>query len=444
MRLPRRVPWASIGELEQLCSWIYSDEHDYESKVLAINRLSAWKAITTLPHALESAISLLVVVTHDAPHSNLSNLSLRQSYATAIIRLVNGLVDPLQLGAYARSIASIAKQLGLPLWLVELRHAATHEELPSLSLLREAARQSLSWLLYNYFLPTISPQSESPSLAPPLRPLRPILRQYKECMKIVSRDASLTSKHTHELTGFMKDIDRWLSETAVAANVSFGEVGWESSTCRSGSQSPESLSGQDLKERWALDRLCGELLEKGALVPLSKRKRTSPGSFFPPSQLIAIWAPLLKFIQLQHTDFALLLTTRICSQLVVSELSSLDLIALSEPKLDPTYLACLSRWANWTISSLPDSDSKDELRKDAVMQLLQELGKAMVSPKQHKASALELTQVLCEGDSDLEAALAVLSGPAKQAKSQGWEPTDLAVMQATIRGAAKIGACGTS
>lgn len=229
-------------------------------------------------------------MTHDVPHARLSNLSLRQSYATAIIRLVNGLVDPLQLGSYARSIASIAKQLGLPSWLVELRHAATHEELPSLSLLREAARQvrvgvhgsnarrslntilqSLSWLLHNYFLPTINPQSDSSSLAPPLRPLKPILKQYKECMKIVSRDASLASKHKHELTGFMKDIERWLAEAAVAANVSFGEVGWDSSTGSSNSQSPDSLSEQDFKERWALDRLCDELLEKGALVPLSKK-----------------------------------------------------------------------------------------------------------------------------------------------------------------------------
>lgn len=67
-------------------------------------------------------------------------MPLRQSYANAIIRMVNGLVDPLQIGAYARSIASIAIQLGLPLWLVELRHAATHEDLPSLELLRDAAR----------------------------------------------------------------------------------------------------------------------------------------------------------------------------------------------------------------------------------------------------------------------------------------------------------------
>ena len=75
------------------------------------------------------------------PSSSSSYLSLRHSYAACIIRLVNGLVDPLQLGAYARSIASIAQQLGLPLWLVELRHAATHEDLPSLELLREAARE---------------------------------------------------------------------------------------------------------------------------------------------------------------------------------------------------------------------------------------------------------------------------------------------------------------
>lgn len=77
----------------------------------------------------------------DSSHaSSTSSLSIRQCYSTAIIRLVNGLVDPLQLGVYARSIASIANQLGLPPWLVELRHAATHEDLPSLELLRDAAR----------------------------------------------------------------------------------------------------------------------------------------------------------------------------------------------------------------------------------------------------------------------------------------------------------------
>lgn len=87
---------------------------------------------------------MLVVIVQDTLDKHDSTyplLLLRQSYATAIIRLVNGLVDPLQVGTFARAITSIAQQLGLPSWLVELRHAATHEDLPSIDLLREGARQ---------------------------------------------------------------------------------------------------------------------------------------------------------------------------------------------------------------------------------------------------------------------------------------------------------------
>lgn len=96
-----------------------------------------------LPHALESLLSILVAVRQDnATEIGLfPSLSLRQSYATALIRLVNGLVDPLQSGTYARPILSIAAQIGLPAWLVELRHAATHEDLPSLELLRDGAKE---------------------------------------------------------------------------------------------------------------------------------------------------------------------------------------------------------------------------------------------------------------------------------------------------------------
>lgn len=96
-----------------------------------------------LPHALESLLSILVAAQQDngSDVGLSSSLSLRQSYATALVRLVNGLVDPLQSGTYARSILSIAAQIGLPAWLVELRHAATHEDLPSLELLRDGAKE---------------------------------------------------------------------------------------------------------------------------------------------------------------------------------------------------------------------------------------------------------------------------------------------------------------
>lgn len=44
-----------------------------------------------------------------------------------------------------------AKLIGLPASFVELRHQATHEELPALLVLRQAARRSLQWLWQHYW-----------------------------------------------------------------------------------------------------------------------------------------------------------------------------------------------------------------------------------------------------------------------------------------------------
>jgi len=200
---------------------------------------------------------LAVIIQDTSQQGSTSHLSLRQSYATAIIRLVNGLVDPLQLGAYARSITSIAAQLGIPAWLVELRHAATHEDLPSIELLRDAAREAMGWLLNNYFLPTLSSSTPSSIQRAPLRPLSPLLKQYKAYLKATSRDASLASKYKLDITKVLRDIERWIAEAKVTA--SGAEMEWD-----------DGEEG-DGRERWALERLCDALLEKGALVPVSKK-----------------------------------------------------------------------------------------------------------------------------------------------------------------------------
>lgn len=49
MRLPRRVPWASLAELEQVCSSIYDDENDINAKIFSINRA----IFIFFPNALE-------------------------------------------------------------------------------------------------------------------------------------------------------------------------------------------------------------------------------------------------------------------------------------------------------------------------------------------------------------------------------------------------------
>lgn len=44
-----------------------------------------------------------------------------------------------------------AKQIGIPASFVELRHEATHGDLPSLVVLRKAAERSLRWLWNDYW-----------------------------------------------------------------------------------------------------------------------------------------------------------------------------------------------------------------------------------------------------------------------------------------------------
>ncbi|KAA8568051.1 hypothetical protein EYC84_008470 [Monilinia fructicola] len=59
---------------------------------------------------------------------------------------VTGLLDSHQDKRRKLSMYSIAKTIGLPATYVELRHQATHEELPSLPKLRIAARKALKWI----------------------------------------------------------------------------------------------------------------------------------------------------------------------------------------------------------------------------------------------------------------------------------------------------------
>lgn len=79
---------------------------------------------------------------------------LRLLYSMAIIRFVNGLVEKDQ-GAQAKSVAVLAENLGLPRMLVDLRHSATHQVLPSLPALRQGCITSLSWLNQTYVHSTL-------------------------------------------------------------------------------------------------------------------------------------------------------------------------------------------------------------------------------------------------------------------------------------------------
>ena len=58
MRIPRRVPWASASELEQVCSWIFADENDLDSHVLALSRVCRLSPCLFTPFSHFSVVSL--------------------------------------------------------------------------------------------------------------------------------------------------------------------------------------------------------------------------------------------------------------------------------------------------------------------------------------------------------------------------------------------------
>ncbi|KAI0651506.1 Las1-domain-containing protein [Trametes meyenii] len=442
MRLPRRVPWQDLSELEQVCGWIYADENDLDAKRLAVNRLAAWKAAVPLPHALESAHALLSVILQDGNSASSSSyLSLRMSYASAIIRLVNGLVDPLQLGAYARSINSIAQQLGLPAWFVELRHAATHEDLPSLEVLRDASREAMSWLLHNYFLPTLNPSTPSTAPAQPLRPLAPLLKEYKTLMKATTRDATLRVQYRTEIAKATRDIERWIAEAKVASASANGGVGWE--------DAQEDGDEEDTQERWALDQLADVLIQKGMLVPLSKKKRLSPGqtSLALPRSTLMIWSPLLSDIQALHPTLPLHLVSAITAHLSRPPPTAnaepgpkdAELILLSAPteelKTDPSYDLCLASWAKWLVDNctkaVVDADEAEDLRESVVVRIISSLGPGATDNGVSKA-ANALLEALSAERPKLATALSILSqGPAHT--PQAWEENAIDVMDGRLR-----------
>jgi ribosomal biogenesis protein LAS1 len=65
--------------------------------------------------------------------------------------MVNGITDSLQRGKVAASVSGLADSAGLSRLLVDIRHAATHNELPTLASLRLGARHALQWLAAQYW-----------------------------------------------------------------------------------------------------------------------------------------------------------------------------------------------------------------------------------------------------------------------------------------------------
>ncbi|GAA6048588.1 hypothetical protein JCM3770_002043 [Rhodotorula araucariae] len=325
--VPRKTPWTTHLEFQLVFDRLFASDANPLLQLDAIHRINVWLDRGSCPHAVESTAAILSLVLRDAAPSTslsgaaVSDADLRLSYAMAIVRFVNSLVDPLQTAYFARSIASLAAQIGLPLWFVELRHQATHEDLPRLAVLRDAARQALDWLYTNYWLPTLTSFTSATSLDPlaslpplPLDALRPhLLTTYKSLLKSSTRDASLVGRLRADVQKCYRDVERWVAENALGGG-------------------PRGAMAEKARER-ALEGVAEVLWAEGGLVPLAKKKRPTARSPALPADLLAVWLPLLTHLDDTYDGTFVPLLMR----------HGIDLLT-SGVELERSYVACVVAW----------------------------------------------------------------------------------------------------
>ncbi|EEY63754.1 uncharacterized protein PITG_02240 [Phytophthora infestans T30-4] len=152
------VPWLDWSEWQEVHVGLFSTDLFVQQR--AVSRVASWRSRVQLPVAVNATAQLVELLLHEsmAQHhhhavgvSSRSHMELSLLYASVIVRCVNGLVDGSQKGAYATAVSTLAHRIGIPLWVVDLRHESSHNQLPSLPVLRFAAQHLLAWLRANYW-----------------------------------------------------------------------------------------------------------------------------------------------------------------------------------------------------------------------------------------------------------------------------------------------------
>ncbi|KDO35038.1 hypothetical protein SPRG_01102 [Saprolegnia parasitica CBS 223.65] len=157
--------WMDWHEWQQVYRALFAAELHRDAtnddKLRGLARIATWRARSDVPVAIEVTAQLAEIGCHDGAYGLAtpgrsmyrSYEELRLLYAATILRCVNGLVDASQKGAYAMPVSTLAMRIGIPLWVVDIRHESAHTKLPALPTLQLAAQTLWKWLFEHYWQP---------------------------------------------------------------------------------------------------------------------------------------------------------------------------------------------------------------------------------------------------------------------------------------------------
>jgi len=250
----------------------------------------------------------------------ISENELRLLYTMTFIRFVNGIIDPYQKGAYAVSISSLAEQLGLPQWFVDLRHEGTHDQLPSLKVLRNGCKQALEWLNNFYWMKQQNFVNDTTLY------VRDKLNKY-----ITKRKQYL--KENQKEDDMQNDFLKHIFDVIDGIGESFRTI------------------------------LIPTLLEEGMLIPIKKRHRPSFPQLTLEDKQIDLWIPCLEALSDAWNDFDIELVFALLGKLdvedsEVNEEEIKDEYFGNEEKIiySPSYKATAASWVKYILNK----DKKDE------------------------------------------------------------------------------------
>ncbi|CAG8694411.1 14445_t:CDS:10, partial [Dentiscutata erythropus] len=237
--------------------------------------VKAWSTRGKVPHAVVSTAAFVEVSLRDKfSFGKISNHELRLLYSMVFIRFVNGMVDPTQ-GSYASSVASLALKLNMPLRFVELRHAGTHEHLPSLQVLRNGCQQALQWLNENYW------GIQRPLQSTHMNEIHSLLSKYKELRMKFLKDSELDDMNSTD-----KIVKKILNLVSA---------------------------------EYVRDLLIPVLLEKGFLVPAEEKKRASMVDQTLSKDLLDLWFTILRKFDYEWANFSSELVQGMLEKLITDE-----------------------------------------------------------------------------------------------------------------------------
>lgn len=150
------TPWKDWTEWTA----VHDDLSSHEMSRLrrAVNVMNAWSSRARVPISVEATLNIVSVLMEDPGWDPVRRVEppalqvslLRLGYGHAISRFVNVLLDLAQKGSVASSMDTLAANIDLPSWIVQIRHSTSHGSTsPCLSVLRVTARK----LLYEFIIP---------------------------------------------------------------------------------------------------------------------------------------------------------------------------------------------------------------------------------------------------------------------------------------------------